>query len=69
MCPHIQETLKVGRHSFRVEFMSTPTSDDDLFSITDEIKGNLQTFVIQHINIDFNISTMLHKEEPRSTQP
>ena len=63
------EHYKVDRYSFRNELMSTPTSDDDLRSITDEMERYLQTFVIQHINIDFNISIRLHKTEPRSTQP
>jgi hypothetical protein len=48
--------------------MSTPTSDDDLCSITNEIGRKLQPFDIQHINIEFYISIMLHKTEPRSTQ-
>ena len=48
--------------------MSTPTFDDDLYSITDEMKLDLQPINIQYINIEFNISIMLHKTEPRSTQ-
>ena len=63
------EHYKVDRHSFRIEFMSTPTSDDDLCSITNEMERKLQPYDIQHINIEFYISIMLHKTEPRSTQP
>jgi hypothetical protein len=63
------EHYKVDRHSFRIEFMSTPTSDDDLCSITDEMGWYLQPFDIHHINIEVYISIMLHKTEPRSPQP
>jgi hypothetical protein len=49
--------------------MSTPTSDDDLFSITDEMGWHFQPFDIHHNNIVIYISIMLHKTEPRSTQP
>ncbi len=52
---------KLGRYLYRIGFTSTTTYDDDLCSITDEMKLDLQPINIQYINIEFNISIMLHK--------
>ncbi len=48
-----REHEKRGRYLYRIGFTSTPTYDDDLCSITDEMERDLQPYDIQHIKIVF----------------
>ena len=42
---------KVGRYLYRIGFTSTPTYNDDLCSVTDEMERDLQPYDIQHIKL------------------